>query len=122
MNIKSKFGDINISKDVVAAIAGHYAVNCFGIKGMTTKSVSDGLFHLLKKESQGKGVCIYENENGGGIDIELHIACQYGANINEVCKSIISEVRHNVEKITGIDVNNIDIYVEAIKTEEVGGI
>ena len=121
MNVKSKLGNITISSDVVASIAGFSATKCFGVKGMTLKSVTDGLFHLLKKESQSRGVAVRECEKGG-IDIELHVACQYGVNINEVCKSIISEVRYNVEKMTGIDVNNVDIFVESIKTEEVGGI
>ena len=120
MNVKSKLGNITISTDVVAGIAGFAATKCFGVKGMTVRSVSDGLYHLLKIESQSRGVAVFECENGG-IDVELHLACQYGVNIHEVCRSIISEVRYNVEKMTGIDVNNVDIYVETIKTAEVGG-
>ncbi len=121
MNVKSKLGNITVTNEVIAQIAGYAATNCFGVKGMTVKSISDGIIQLLKKESQSKGVSIFEHEHGG-IDIILHVACQYGVNIHEVCKSIISEVRYNVEKMTGIDVNNIDIYVETIKTDEVGGI
>lgn len=120
MNIKSKLGNITISNDVVSGIAGYAATKCFGVKGMTMRSVSDGLYHLLKKESQSRGVAVFECENGG-INIELHVACQYGVNIHEVCKSIITEVRYNVESMTGIDVNNVDIYVETIKTADVGG-
>lgn len=121
MNVKNKLGNITIAPDVIASIAGHSATKCFGVKGMTTKSVTDGLFHLLKKDSLSRGVEVFDSENGG-INIALHVACQYGVNINEVCKSIISEVRYNVEKMTGIDVNNVDIYVETIKTTEGGGI
>lgn len=121
MNVKSKLGNITISTDVVASIAGNSATKCFGVKGMTVKNMTDGIFHLLKKESQSRGVEVIECENGG-IDIKLHVACQYGVNINEVCKSIIQEVRYSVEKMTGIDVNTIDIYVESIKTEENGGV
>lgn len=121
MNVKSKLGNITVTLDVVGSIAGYSATKCFGVKGMTAKSMTDGIFQLLKKESLSRGVDVIECENGG-IDIKLHVACQYGVNINEVCRSIISEVRYNVEKATGIDVNNVDIYVETIKTEENGGV
>ncbi|MFI3115937.1 MAG: Asp23/Gls24 family envelope stress response protein [Clostridia bacterium] len=120
MNVKNKLGNISISTESIASIAGYSATNCFGVKGMTIKSVADGLFHMLKKESQSRGVDVIECEDGG-IDIKLHVACQFGVNIHEVCKSIIGEVRYNVEQMTGIDVNNVDIYVETIKTEEIGG-
>lgn len=121
MNVKTKLGNISVDTDVIAQIAGHSATKCFGVKGMTTRSLTDGLFHLLKRESQSKGVAVFEKEQGG-IDIELHVACQYGVNIHEVCRSIIGEVRYNVELMTSIDVNNIEIYVETVKTDEVGGI
>lgn len=121
MNVKGTLGEITVSTDVIAQIAGYSTTKCFGVKGMTMRSVSDGLFHLLNRESQSKGVAVFELEKGG-IDIELHVACQYGVSIHEVCKSIINEVRYNVENMTGIDVNNIDIFVESIKTDDVGGI
>lgn len=120
MNIKTKLGNVNVTNDVIAGIAGHSATKCFGVKGMTMRSVSDGLYHLLKKETQSRGVSVFECPDGG-IDIQLHVACQYGVNINEVCKSIIKEVRYNVENMTNIDVNNVDIYVETIKTVDKGG-
>lgn len=120
MNVKSKLGNIVIQNDVISQIAGYSATKCFGVKGMTMRSLTDGFFHLLKKESQSKGVAIFEREQGG-IDIELHIACQHGVNIHEVCRNVINEVRYNVELMTNIDVNNIEIYVETVKTDDVGG-
>lgn len=38
-------------------------------------------------------------------------------NIATVCRSIIGEVRYNVERLTGVDVKNVDIYVESIKAD-----
>ena len=37
--------------------------------------------------------------------------------IATVCRSIIGEVRYNVERLTGVDVKNVDIYVESIKAD-----
>lgn len=113
MTIKTNLGYINILPEVIAGIAGNAASNCFGVKGMTARSVSDGLFQLLKKESQTKGIKIKEDTDGG-ISIDLHIAVEHGVNINSICRSIIGEVRYNVEKSTGIDVKDIDVYVNTI--------
>ena len=51
----------------------------------------------------------------GGVNIDLHIAVDHGVNIATVCRSIISEVRYHVERLTGVDVKNVDVYVESIR-------
>ena len=49
MTIKTDLGFINISPNVIADIAGCAAMGCFGVKGMTIRSVSDGIAHLLRR-------------------------------------------------------------------------
>lgn len=116
MTINNALGSIEISNEVMAAIAGHAASSCFGVKGMTVRSVSDGFAHLLRRENMARGVKISEAIDGG-INIDLHIAVEHGINIASACKSIIHEVRYHVERLTSIDVKNIDIYVESIKAD-----
>ena len=60
MTIKNELGYIEISPEVMAGIAGHAATGCFGVKGMTIRSVSDGLAHLLRRENMSRGVRITE--------------------------------------------------------------
>ena len=43
MTIKADLGFINIAPEVLADIAGYAAMSCFGVKGMTIRSVSDGI-------------------------------------------------------------------------------
>ncbi|MGN1030620.1 MAG: Asp23/Gls24 family envelope stress response protein [Butyricicoccaceae bacterium] len=116
MMIKTELGSIDISPNVLADIAGYAAMSCFGVKGMTIRSVSDGLAHLLRRESMSRGVRVREEEDGG-VSIDLHLAVEHGVNIAAVCRSIIGEVRYHVERLTGIDVKNVDVYVEAIRAE-----
>ena len=49
-------GSVNVSTNVYTDIVGTAAANCFGVKGMAARSLSDGVYHLLRKESVGKGV------------------------------------------------------------------
>ena len=49
--ISNPQGDVMIRTDVIAKYAGSMAVECFGIVGMASVSMKDGLVHLLKKDS-----------------------------------------------------------------------
>ena len=46
-------GSVKISTGVYTEIVGTAASNCFGVKGMAARSVTDGVYHLLRKESVG---------------------------------------------------------------------
>ena len=102
MTVLTDLGRIEIANNVISGIAGNAAANCFGVKGMTIRTVGDGIARLLRRENQSRGVRVTELEEGG-------------VNITSVCRSIIEQVRYHVERLTGIDVRNVDIYVESIK-------
>ena len=106
-------GSVNVSTGVYTDIAGTAASNCFGVKGMAARSVSDGVYHLLRKESMGKGVRVEFHEDGS-ISIDLHIIVDTGVNLNAVGASIISEVRYVVHKCTGTQVRAVNVYVDSV--------
>ena len=110
---KNENGYIQLSKEIFTDLTGDAATHCFGVKGMTVRSVADGLVHLLKREYMGKGVHVtYNNDNT--ISIELHIAVERGVNIPVVCESIKDEVRYKVTEATGVELKRIDIYVDTM--------
>ena len=113
VRLYNESGFINISSEVFTNLTGDAATSCFGVKGMTVRSVTDGLVHLLRKESMGKGVHVTYNDNDS-ISIELHIAVDQGVNIPVVCGSIMDQVRYQVTYGTGIDVKRIDIFVDSM--------
>ncbi|MDR2599572.1 MAG: Asp23/Gls24 family envelope stress response protein [Oscillospiraceae bacterium] len=113
VKINNEHGEIAISSDVFTSLAGDAATNCFGVKGMTVRSITDGLVHLLKPEYKSKGVHIKHNDDGS-ITIELHIAVDQGVNIPVVCESIRNEVNYKVSKGTGVDIKRIDIFVDSM--------
>ena len=113
VKLTNERGCINIAGDVFTILTGDAATNCFGVKGMTTRSVTDGLVYLLKRESMGKGVHItYSDDNT--ITIELHIAVDQGVNIPVICESIMDRVRYQVTKGTGIEIKRIDIFIDSM--------
>jgi len=113
VRLQNNLGFIDISADVFTTLTGDAATNCFGVKGMTVRSVTDGIVHLLKREFMGKGVHVTYNSDNT-ISIELHIAVDRGVNIPVVCDSIKSEVRYKVANGTGVEVKRIDIFVDSM--------
>ena len=84
-------GEIGISNAVFTTITGAAATNCFGVKGMAYRSMTDGIVHLLRPEAMSKGVKVTYNEDNT-VSIELHIIVENGVNIATVCRSIMAEV------------------------------
>ncbi len=106
-------GSVNISTSVYTDIAGTAASNCFGVKGMAARSVKDGVYHLLRKESMSKGVRVTFHEDDS-ISIDLHIMVDNGVNLSAVGESIISEVRYVVTKTTDTQVRDVNVYIDSM--------
>ena len=114
MKLQNELGEIRISSEVFTAITGSAPTNCYGVKGMAVRSTTDGLVHLLKRESMAKGVKVYYNEDGS-VSIELHIIVENGVNLMAVCRSIMSEVRYVVSTTTGVEVASVDVCVDSMR-------
>ena len=105
-------GSVNVSTSVYTDIVGTAATNCFGVKGMAARSVKNGVYHLLRKESVGKGVRVEFHEDNS-ISIDLHIIVDNGVNLTAVGNSIIEQVRYEVTKATGTEVRAVNVYIDS---------
>ena len=106
-------GSVCVTAGVYTDIAGNAASNCFGVKGMAARSVTDGVYHLLRKESVGKGVNVQFHEDGT-ISVDLHIMVDNGVNMNALGASIIEQVIYWVKHHTGTDVRAVNVYVDSM--------
>ena len=106
-------GEIRISNEVFSKLTGAAATNCFGVKGMAVRSKTDGLVHLLRRESMSKGVRVQCNEDGT-VSIQLHIIVDAGVNLMAVSRAIMNEVRYNVSRLTGVQIKNVDVCIDSM--------
>ena len=113
MKLQTERGIITISSDVFTNLTGAAATNCYGVKGMAVRSTTDGLVHLLKRESMSKGVKITYNDDQS-ITIDLHIIVDNGVNLVAVGRSIQSEVKYNVHRLTGVEVRGVNVCVDSM--------
>ncbi len=113
IQFKTDQGEITVSSAVFTNITGMAATNCFGVKGMAFRSMTDGLVHLLRREAMGKGVSVTYNDDNT-VSIELHIVVENGVNLPAVCRSIMNEVRYVVSKNSGVQVKDVDVCVDSM--------
>ncbi|WP_332690171.1 Asp23/Gls24 family envelope stress response protein [Halalkalibacter lacteus] len=114
MEMKTQLGVVDISKDVVATIAGGAAIDCYGIVGMASqKQLKDGLTDLLGKENFRRGVVIREDEEQ--IHIDMYIIVSYGTKISEVAYNVQTKVKYQLEQMLGLDVDSVNIFVQGVR-------
>ena len=110
---KNENGSINVSTSVYVDIAGNAATNCFGVKGMAALSLTDGVYHLLRRESLSKGVRVTFHEDDT-LSVDLHIMVDNGVNLTAVGSPIIEQVRYMVTKYTGTEVRAVNVYIDSM--------
>ena len=113
MKIPTEKGLIRLTSDVYSNLTGAVATSCYGVKGMAFRSKTDGLVHLLRRESMSKGVKIVYNDDQS-ISIYLHIIVDNGVNLMAVSRSIMSEVRYIVSRSTGAQVRSVDVCIDSM--------
>ena len=113
MKLQTEKGVIRISSDVFTNITGMVATSCYGVKGMAVRSKTDGLVHLLRRESMGRGVKVSYLDDGS-VTIALHIIVDNGLNLTEISRSIMKRVRYEVSRLTGVEVRAVNVCIDSM--------
>ena len=111
--MNTQLGEITVDNDVLAKYAGSAAVECFGVVGMASVNMKDGIVKLLMRDNLSHGVNVTLEDNK--ITIDLHIIVSYGVSISAVADNLISNVKYSVEEFSGLEVQKINIYVEGVR-------
>ncbi len=114
--INTELGKILISQDVIGRIAGHTAIQCYGLVGMARKKLTDEVAELLGRESLQKGVVV--KIDGEKLNIELYIIVSYGVNIAQVASIVMEQVKYAVESLTGLTVEKVNVVVQGVRVTE----
>ncbi len=111
--VSTEYGEIVINSDVIATYAGSVAVECFGIVGMATVNMKDGIVKLLKRDNIKQGITVAIDDNK--ISIDFHVIVAYGVSISAVSVNLIDSIKYKVEEFTGMEVDNVRILVEGVR-------
>lgn len=111
--VSTEYGEIVINSDVIATYAGTVAVECFGIVGMATVNMKEGIVKLLKRDNIKQGINVEIEDNK--ISIDFHVIVAYGVSISAVSVNLIDSIKYKVEEFTGMEVDNVHILVEGVR-------
>ncbi|MBE7054145.1 MAG: Asp23/Gls24 family envelope stress response protein [Ruminococcaceae bacterium] len=104
-------GNIKISEEVVATISEIAIKEINGICG-TSSSLAGELKQKFVKKSYGKGIKVVFNEKSVTIDVSLVI--KFGVRIPEVAWEAQENIKREVESMTGLEVDKINIHITGI--------
>ena len=102
-------GSINISEEVVAAIAMNAACEVEGVVSML--SVGGNVSDLMKKNSN-RGVKMNYVEDS--IVLDLYLTVRYGHPIPEIAQNVQKTVASTVDATTGFTVGAVNVHIGAI--------
>ena len=105
-------GNIKISVEVVSTIAGIAASEIKGVAGMHSSFANGIAGKLGAKKNLSKGVKV--EMNGEAVVVDLYIVVSYGIRIPELAWEIQESVKNNIETMTGLDVEKVNIHIEGV--------
>lgn len=111
--MSNELGQINISDEVIGIIAGVAATECYGLVGMASRNIQDGIAELLRREHLNRGVEV--RLEGDRLIIDLYIIVEYGVNISEVAHNVMEKVKYTVENVVGLNVAKVNIRVQGVR-------
>ncbi len=109
----TKLGKIVIAEELLAMLAGYAAIECYGLVGMSSRKLKDGISELLGRDNLSKGVQIKLEEDQ--LIVDLYIVVSYGTRIPQVAKNVMEKVQYTLEKITGLKVSQVNVNIQGVQ-------
>jgi len=108
-------GSIEVSPRAIASIAYYAALQSYGVVGLTSKNIVDGLTQAIVKDPTYGVEVGYDNDC---LTIDLYIIIEYGTRIKSVAASVSNTVRYQVEKALGMQVHEVNVHVQGLRISD----
>jgi len=111
----SQIGRVTISPRAIATIAYQAARQSYGVVGLTSKNLVEGITQVIVKDpSHG----IEVKYDGQRIAIDIYVIIEYGTRISSVAASVSNTVKYNVEKALGMPVEEVNVHVRGLRVSD----
>lgn len=111
--IRQVGGAIHIANDVLADLAGYAALESYGVVGMTSPTVADGVAQLLPRQKLRKGVKIASGDDG--VSVDLFVVIEHGTQLAEVSHNLADRVRYILTDTADVAVKSVEVHVMDVK-------
>ena len=104
-------GEITITTDAIAQLAGLTAAECYGVVGAQPKGGRLG--RLVSRDKPERGVEVVRTPDG--LVITLRVVVEHGLNLAEVASTVRSHVGYEVSRLTGIPTVSVDVMIADVR-------
>lgn len=110
-------GTINISPHAIALVAGIATMQCFGVVGMASRTLQDGISELLTgKDNLSKGIEVTIDDDR--VIVDLYLIVEYGVKIREVAHNVIESVKYAIENQLGLQTLRVNVIVQGVRIDK----
>jgi uncharacterized alkaline shock family protein YloU len=106
-------GAVHIANDVLSDLAGYAALESYGVVGMASPTLADGVAQLLPRQKLRKGVRIVSGDEG--VSVDLYVVIEHGTNLAEVSHNLADRVRYVLTDIADVHVCAVEVHVLDVK-------
>ncbi|ACV22035.1 Asp23/Gls24 family envelope stress response protein [Slackia heliotrinireducens] len=106
-------GNLHVSNDVLADLAGYAALRVYGVVGMAAPTVQDGIAKLLPASRLRRGIEI--TNTAIGVHVDVYVILEYGVNINSVSQNLIESITYDLSTFAQVPIDSIDVHVQGVK-------
>jgi uncharacterized alkaline shock family protein YloU len=114
-NENTPLGRITISPRAIATIAYHAARLSYGVVGLTSKNLVEGITQVIVKDPSHGIEVKYDEQN---ITIDIYVIIEYGTRIKSVALSVSNTIKFNVEKALGMPVERVNVHVRGLRVSD----
>ena len=107
-------GEVHISDEVVAIIAGLAATEIEGVQSMAG-NITNELVSKLGMKNLSKGVKVTISDDS--VEVSLGLNIKYGYEIPAVSKKVQDKVKSAIETMTGLTVTAVNIKIVSLNIE-----
>ena len=111
---KENSGAVAISDDVLVVIAGTAALESEGVVSIIGSHPAENRKAARKQMARGINIQVSE----GAVKAALSITARFGAKLHEVALDVQRKVKAEIENMTGLMVEEINVTVAAIVGEQ----
>jgi len=114
--VSEERGSIAVSDEVIRSIIHICSQDVPGVACVSEDSLINGAIKMLRSTDFPKGIRIMNSEDGEKKKVDVSIQVEYGVAIPGVTGELQKEIKDQVERITGIPIEEINIHVDGVQT------
>lgn len=109
-------GNLHVSNDVLADIAGNAAMQCYGIVGMTAPTTADGIAKILPASRLRRGIVVAQTE--AGVRVDLYVVIEYGVNMSTVSRNLADAVSFALKEYARVPLDCVEVHIQGTKVRK----